>query len=238
MGNLLSRLAGPFREFGAFSGLLYAASRVLPMLSPRLNLYVYDLMVQPVTGKALLPQRLSQAFSVAPIGPEAAELGLMPAPRSVIEGRFAQGSICLGAWRGGQLTGYMWLCPSRYDEDEVRCRYQLLPAGQSVFDFDVHIFPEHRLGFAFVALWNGANHWLQDQGVKFSFSRISRFNVASRRAHTRLGCRRLGSAAFLRAGQAQVMVATVSPYVDISTRSTASPTMNLQPPASDLPVSR
>lgn len=230
MGNLLSRLAGPFREFGAFSGLLYAASRVLPMLSPRLNLYVYDLMVQPVTAKALVPPRFSQAFSVVPIGPESAELGLMPVPRSVIEGRFAQGSICLGAWRGAQLTGYMWLCPSRYDEDEVRCRYDLLPAGQSMFDFDVYIFPEHRLGFAFVALWNGANRWLQDQGVKFSFSRISRFNVGSLRAHARLGSQRLGSALFLQLGRAQMMVATVRPYLSLSVQPNRRVSLKLQAP--------
>jgi hypothetical protein len=230
MRTVLSRVAGPFREFGWFSGLLYALSRVLQMMSPRLNLYVYDLMVQPVTAKPLLPQRLSQAFSVAPIGAAAAELGLMPVPQSVIQDRFTQGAVCLGAWRGGRLVGYMWLCPARYDEDEVRCRYDLLPAAESMFDFDVYIFPEHRLGFAFVALWNGANRWLQDQGVRFSFSRISRFNVASRRAHARLGSQRLGSALFLRLGRAQVMLATVRPYLSLSVRTSRRVALKLQAP--------
>ena len=46
-----SKLAGPFREFGFFAGLLYAIDRVLRRLSPNLRLYAYELMVQPITDK-------------------------------------------------------------------------------------------------------------------------------------------------------------------------------------------
>jgi hypothetical protein len=110
----------------------------------------------------------------------------------------------------------MWFCRGGYEEDEVRCTFVLGRAHESVFDFDFYIFPEHRMGLAFVGLWNAANEYLHGAGVRYTFSRLTRFNLASRRAHRHLGWRVVGRALFLCLGQVQCMLATVFPYVHVS----------------------
>jgi hypothetical protein len=57
---------------------------------------------------------------------------------------------------------------------------------------------------------------LRSRGINFSYSRLTRFNLASRRAHARLGWKRVGSALFLRAWRIEVMAATIFPYVSLS----------------------
>ena len=48
--------------------------------------------------------------------------------------------------------------------DLVRSRglgdvYKRQPPDRSVFDFDLYVMPEHRLGLGFMAVWHGANHY-------------------------------------------------------------------------------
>jgi hypothetical protein len=224
------RLQAPFREFGPVSGLLYVLARLLPAISRHLRLFVYDLMVQPTAKTPLLAERPGGSFHTALVKPDSPVLEKMPVPPTVILARFAQGAVCLGVWRGESFAGYLWLAPDRYDEDEVRCHYNLSPAGKSAFDFDVYILPEYRLGFAFVVLWDGANAWLRQNGIDYSFSRISRFNISSRRAHSRLGSRRLGTALFFGIGPLQLMVATVPPFCGVSWSTSGGVTLRLRAP--------
>ena len=73
------------------------------------------------------------------------------------------------------------------------------------------------MGLGFVGIWNGANQFLRSRGVQLSFSRLTRFNLPSRRAHT---------AAWGAAGGAHVCSADVggwnswllllSPYLHLS----------------------
>jgi hypothetical protein len=114
-------------------------------------------------------------------------------------------------------VGYVWFRFGPYDEDEVRCRYLIEPAAQSVFDFDLYVFPEYRLGRAFAAIWHHAIARLRAREIRYSFSRVTRFNVASRRAHSHLGWRRAASALFLKLWRVEMMIASTSPYVSIST---------------------
>ena len=72
------------------------------------------------------------------------------------------------------------------------------------------------MGLAFVALWNGANKFLYPRGIRYTFSRLTRFNLASRRAHRHLGWKRVGSASFLQLWSFETMVATVPPFVSFS----------------------
>ena len=73
----------------------------------------------------------------------------------------------------------------------------------SVFDFDFYIYPEHRMGLAFVALWNGANAFLSSRGIRFpTFSRLTRFNTA-RIAHRHFGWKHVGRALFLQLGSSR-----------------------------------
>ena len=51
---MLAKFAGAIKEFGLAAGMLYVADRALRMLSPRLGLFVYELMAQPIPDKPLL----------------------------------------------------------------------------------------------------------------------------------------------------------------------------------------
>ncbi|MBK8689395.1 MAG: N-acetyltransferase [Betaproteobacteria bacterium] len=210
------RIAGPFREFGAVAGFLYSIDRVLSAVSPRMRLHVYELMVQPITDKPLLPRQFKQSLEMRQILPGDAELGAMPVRPEVMAARIEQNATCLGAFKNGKMIGYMWFCDRSYDEDEVRCTYLLGHPDESVFDFDFYLYPEYRMGLGFVGIWNGANEFLTRRGVRYTFSRLTRFNLASRRAHRHLGWKLVGRAIFLQLWQLEVMFATIRPYVDVS----------------------
>lgn len=212
---MLSRVLSPFREFGAM-GILYLADRAMSSISPRLRVIVYDLMVQPIPSGSGLPLLGKSQITVRAIGRDDMALDRMPLSRDTIQSRFDQGASCLGAFLREQLIAYMWFCESRYDEDEVRCRYRLTPSEQSVFDYDFYIFPEHRMSRAFLALWSGANQTLHQRGILYTFSRVTRFNLASRKAHSHLGARRIGKVVVVRVARAELLMATVSPYFRLS----------------------
>ena len=211
-------ITGPFREFGALAGSLYVIDRVLRHISPRLGLCVYELMVQPITGQPLLPPNLVRNLGFVEIGRGHPDLALMPARDDIKAIRFEQGARCLGVYRKGKLIGYLWFCPGRYEEDEVRCTYYLAEAECSVFDFDLYVLPEHRMGIGFRAIWHGANLFLSELGIHYTFSRLTRFNMASRRAHAHLGWRRVGRALFLQAWSAELMLSTLFPFVALTWR--------------------
>lgn len=213
---MLRNLVGVYREYGLALGLLYAMDRALRRLSSRLRLYPYRFMVQPLAEKPLLPERFAKRLEIREIRRGDPEVALMPARAEIKDARFAQHAICLGAFREARLVGYMWFCFRAYEEDEVRCTYLVAPEDEAVFDFDVYIFPEHRMGLAFAAMWDGASNYLRSRGIRFTFSRLTQFNVASRRAHDRLGSKAVGRALFLQVGRAQVMAATIRPYLHVS----------------------
>jgi len=215
---MLAKLSSPFKEFGCFAGLIYAVDRLFQRLSPNLRLYFYELLVQPIPEKPLLPSGLSRALEMRQIASGAPEIALMPARPEIKESRFKQNGICLGAFQKSQFIGHIWFCFNAYDEDEVRCRFILPEGNQAVFDFDIFLFPEYRMGLGFVGIWNGANEFLRRRGIKCSFSRLTRFNLASRRAHMQLGARRVGRVFVLRAWPVEFMVATVAPYMHLSLR--------------------
>lgn len=228
---LFRRIAGPFREFGAVAGLLYSVDRILSAISPRARLHVYELMVQPITDKPLLPRNFKQSLAMRRILPGDAELAMMPVRPEVMAARIAQDATCLGAFKNGNLIGYMWFCERSYDEDEVRCTYVLERPEESVFDFDFYLYPEHRMGLGFVAIWDGANEFLTSRGIRYTFSRLTRFNLASRRAHRHLGWKLVGRALFLQLWRLEVMFATISPYVNVSLRKANRVRLVLRPDA-------
>jgi hypothetical protein len=228
---MLRKISGPFREFGPAAGLLYAIDRVLSILSPGLRLYFYELMVQPITDKPLLPGAFAKQLEIREIKAGDPELALMPVRPDAMLDRFTQNAVCLGAFRKDALIGYMWFCARAYNEDEVRCTYILDPERESVFDFDFYLFPEHRMGLGFVGLWNGANEFLSRRGIRYTFSRLTRFNLTSRRAHQHFGWKRVGRALFLRVWRLQVMVATLFPFVHVSMTRARRVRLILQPHA-------
>jgi hypothetical protein len=177
-------------------------------------------MVQPLGDKPLLPERFSKRLEVREIRAGDPALELMPPPARIRQARFAQQAVCLGGFRDGRLIGYLWFCRGAYDEDEVRCTYVIAPENDSVFDFDFYIFPEYRMGVAFAALWQGAAEYLRARGVRHTFSRLTQFNLSSRRAHDHLGWRPVGRAIFVQLGPVELMAATLPPYLHVSLPST------------------
>lgn len=210
------KLAAVFRDFGPVAGALYLLDRVLRGVSPRLGLQVYELMAQPVSATPLLPPARAQHLSFAEILRGDPAIERMPARAEIKAQRFEHGAKCLGVYRKGQWIGYIWFRFGSYDEDEVRCTYVLAAPGQSAFDFDLYVLPEHRMGTAFASIWHAANEYLRERAIVATYSRMTRFNLASRNAHARLGSLRVGQAVFLQAWALEAMVASVRPYVALS----------------------
>jgi hypothetical protein len=224
---MVHKLVDVYREYGLVTGLFYGIDQMLQRLSSRLRLYAYQFMVQPITDRPLLPERFVRRLEFREIRRGDPEVALMPARPEIKEARFAQNAVCLGAYREGRLIGYLWFCHDRYEEDEARCTYLVAPQGEAIFDYDLYILPEHRMGFAFAGIWHGANAYLRRRGVRYTFSRYTRFNLASRRAHERLGGRPVGSAVFLHLGPVQLMAATLWPFVHLSLSSSRRVTLRL-----------
>ena len=229
--GMLAWLAGPFREFGWAAGTAYVINRMLQSLSSSLGLHVYEFMVQPIDGKPLLPPNLSRNLSFREILQGDPAIAAMPAREDIKASRFKQGARCLGAYRKGQLIAYLWYATGRYQEDEVRCDYVLVDSAASVFDFDLFVLPAYRLGIGFLGMWHGANEMLAPQGVRYTFSRLTRFNVASRRAHAHLGWKRVGVGVFLRLWGAEIMASSVSPYIGATFGQRQRLTLRLKPDA-------
>ena len=220
---------GPFRAFGLFAGALYVLDRVMRRISPCLRLFVYELMVQPITVKPLLPANLAKNLTFVEIGRGHPDIDLMPARADIKASRFDQGAVCLGAYRKDKLIGYVWFCLRRYEEDEVRCTYELSAPEHAVFDFDLFVMPEHRMGIGFMAIWHGANAYLHERGVRHSFSRMTRFNLPSRRAHARLGAKCAARAVFVQARHVEIMLASVFPFVALTCGPSRRPRLRLVP---------
>lgn len=215
---MFQKLTSPFKEFGAFAGALYLIDRLLSRISPNLRLFCYELMVQPIHDKPLIPDRMTRSLDIREIKRGDPELDLMPVPPEIIEFRLKQNAICLGMFKKGEFIGYIWFCFGVYEEDEVRCVYLLTPEKEAVFDFDLYLFPEHRLGLGFIGIWEGANKFLYKRGIRYTFSRLTRFNLASRKAHDHLGWKRVGQAYFLKVWRLELMISTVSHFLGLSLR--------------------
>jgi hypothetical protein len=194
-------------------------------------LYVYDLMVQPITGRPMLPPNLAKNLRFAEINEGDPEIALMPARTEIKSARFTQGARCLGVYRKDELLGYVWFCTKQYEEDEVRCTYLLTDDERSVFDFDLVVLPKYRMGIGFMALWHSANLYLHDRGIRYTFSRLTRFNVASRRAHDHLGWRRVGHVLVLQAWRVEMMLASIRPYAGLTWLPSQRITLHLTPNA-------
>ncbi len=222
---MLARVLSPLREFGVVAGLVYSLDRLCHRLRVPIQLFFYALTVQPLAGTARLPSSLAKSIEVREIGPGDPELAEMPVAAERLAQRFAQPTVCLGAFRKSRLTGYLWLCLGPYQEDEVRCVFEPQPAELAAWDFDVYVFPEFRLGPGFVALWDGASAYLRSRGYRFTCSRVSRFNPASLRAHKHFRTETVGQALFVHARRFQAMIATVRPYVHIAFNGSSRPTV-------------
>ncbi|NEX64135.1 hypothetical protein [Noviherbaspirillum galbum] len=225
------KLSKAYREtvaqLGAGNAFLYAMDRVLSAASGgRIRIVKYYVVAQPVSGDALLPPGRGRKLTVRPVLPGDDLARAFPRPPAVIDSRYRQGAHCLAAYKDGEFVGFHWHVHRQYEEDEVRAIFGM-KSPAAVWDFDVHIEPGHRLGIAFLRLWEEANGLLAGQGVHWSCSRISAYNADSLRSHGRLSATRLGMAVFLRIGPWQAMMSNMRPRLHVSLQAASRPVFQI-----------
>lgn len=219
------------RQLGTLDALLYFIARALERLSRgHVRLVGYYLVAQPVSGKRLLPAGRGETIRVREVTAAEAESMAFPRPRDVIRRRFRQGAICLGAFSGATLVGFIWLASGPYEEDEVRCWFQPEPGRVAAWDFDVYVDPAFRIGPAFARLWDTANEFMRARGIRWTMSRISIFNAASVRAHKRLNARVMARATFLVLGGVQVALSSLRPFLHVGLPGRRGPIFVLKAP--------
>lgn len=225
---MLSSIKRTFEEIGRKEALFYYLSEILLRASGRhARLVRYYLVAQPVPEAPLLA-RADPNTEIRQILPNDPVLADFPRDAGIIAARFARGDVCLAAINKGCFAGFLWLAFGAYDEDEVRCRYEL--AGRELsWDYDIHIEPRFRMGRTFLRLWDKANQLLRQRGINWSISRISAFNPTSLNSHSRLGTRQLGTATFIVLGPLQVSF-TDSLRPHLSLKETSAPHLRLQAP--------
>ncbi|GMV31391.1 MAG: hypothetical protein AMXMBFR59_35160 [Rhodanobacteraceae bacterium] len=217
------------KTLGAGTAACYAVARLLEIATRgALRLVSYRFVAQPVPQDGETAPARAGAIELRRLQADDPLVTQLPRPPAVIARRFRDGAHCLAAIKGERLVGFLWFKESEYVEDEVRCCYRFDPTA-AVWDFDVYIDPEFRLGRLFARLWDFANRELRARGYRWTLSRISAFNPASLAAHARLGARRIGSAVFVVAGPLQVSFASFAPYVHLGWRDDMYPVFVLNP---------
>jgi hypothetical protein len=224
-------LWGPLAEFGALDGSLYLLHRAAHAGSGgRARVVAYGLYAQPIGRGVYAAVRDDPRTQVVEVPAGDALVRAFPRPADVIALRYAQGAHCYAALVKEGFAGYIWVSRAHHEEDEVRTRYVLRDSGSSVWDFDVYVEPHLRLSRTLGRLWKSVDERLAAQGVRWSFSRISRFNAPSITAHQRLGARKVGSATFMVCGPLQLMVSSLRPWLHLSLRKRSRPSLGLEPP--------
>lgn len=233
---LKQRIGENIRQLGWWNAGFYFLGLALRRIG--LRLYKYDFVAQPV-GSTPLARGRGKAIDVRLVTELAGVPADYPRPLHVVADRFVQGARTLQAWKGDELAGFLWLVQEGYREDEVRADYKLA-SRDSVWDFDVYVAPQFRMGPTYLRLWDEANALLQEGEVRWTCSRISSFNTASRNAHARLGAMRLAGAVFLCCGRWQLSFFTQRPFLHLSTGTHDAPrltfdTASLAPVAQTMP---
>lgn len=219
------------RQLGGIDALLYALHRMLERLSGgRARIIRYHIVAQPLGRAPTQTLRTDGKTRIVAVTRGHPLVDAFPRPAAVIERRFAEGARCICATIDGQFAGYLWWKTERYVEDETRCTYVLAQPSRSVWDFDVYVAPRYRLGRTLARLWQEADRRLADQGMMWSFSRISAFNPDSIAAHSRLGIVRRGTATFLIIGRLQLAFMPRAPYLHLSTSEHRTPELTLELP--------
>ncbi len=228
MRGTLTKFNSLVSSLGMLNSLLYLGDRVLDSVSRgHLRIYKYCFVQQAVPEKPLLPGHRGKKILVEELLDNDERLVQLPRSEEVISARFKQGGRCLAGFIEDVFVGCIWINLGKYEEDEVRCYFVPQPEGQSCWDYDVHIEPEYRLGFAFPRLWDETNTLLRRQGVRWSVSRISAFKPESLKSHSSMGAKAVGSSVYLCAGSIQLMLSTLSPYVHLSLSSDRIPVLSV-----------
>ena len=213
--SLKSAISG----LGLSNGMFYLLGRAMQAASGgRCFLVRYYLVAQPIPDPFVPVCRPSENDRVVEIDRLNPIVKTFPRPSTVIQARFDRGLVCLAAISRQTFSGFLWFARGAYDEDEVHCRFVLANPDTMVWDFDVYVEPQFRLGRTFARLWDAANEQFSSSGIQWSISRISAFNQQSLQSHQRLGIRRLNTLTFFCLGGLQIAFMSCAPYLNICTK--------------------
>ena len=214
--SILHSVIDAVRELGAWNGYLYLLSRALTRATHgHWRLVKYYLVAQPVPTLSYLKRRGGDII-IERIERNHPLTRQFPRPAEVLSKRFADGGVCFAASKRGTFVGFIWLQHNRYEEDEVRCIFRPMPIDKAVWDYDVYVEPEFRMGRTFLRLWDVAHDYLRERNIDWTVSRISAFNVESLASHRRLGATRIATAIFLCAGRVQGALFSTRPWLHFS----------------------
>jgi len=188
------------------SGSVYLLDQAMQRVLPNSGIFFYDWMVQPITDKRLLPEKRASKYTHEIIKTDHALFKEMPIQPEIIQDRLKQQAECVALFKDGVLVGFIWFTFGTYIEDEVRLNFLLEPKDQSVFDFNLYIFPKYRLGHVFAATWDVANRYLYDRGFRYSYSRITHLKRNSISSHSKLGAYKVGASLTLKLGGLELTV--------------------------------
>ena len=141
----------------------------------------------------------------------------LPRPEHRLRNRFLQKTSCLLGTKEDKLISCAWFTYNNYEEDEVWCNYDFSGSPQTVWDYDVFVDPNYRLGRAFHLTWQAASADLYARGFRNTLSRISAYNPNSIKSHEKLGARNCGSAVFLKLATLQLMISNKRPFLHCTT---------------------
>lgn len=226
--RIVGKLHSVFAEFGPKEGALFLLARLIAATTRGHGRLVrYWIVAQPIIPQ--VEPRLGSTH-IEEVPRTHAVVENFPRPPEVIAMRFDSGGVCLAAWLKDKFAGYLWYAERRYVEDHVRCVYELAEPERTVWDYDVYVAPEFRLGRTFIRLWDAANARFAERGFAWSLSRIEAFNRGSVDSHFRFGTVRLATATFLCLGPAQLALFSCPPYLHWSASESDPPTLRLAPP--------
>lgn len=203
--GIAARLRSACAEYGGIDATLLALQRAARLLFPEAVIERLYIVAQPVPRTRDGSLRRGQAIQVRPLEQDDPALAAFTRVPAEVSDRFAQGAVCLGAFRGTDLLGWLWFTIGAFRDHTHPVAFELAPAATTAWDFDVYVRPEARLTAAFARLWAAAFDTLRERGVSQTLSAISAYNPASLRAHRRLGMAPFGSLLVLRLGRLQAV---------------------------------
>lgn len=229
---MLATIKDAVRTFGGLNGSLFLAGQALSRATAgHCALKKYYIVAQPVPHQRLCPEGKGRAVEVKLLTVEEIRALPWPRPMEVIERRMRDGALCFGAFIKGQFVGFQWVCLGAYEEDDVRTLFVPEPAGHAAWDFDIYVHPDHRLGRAFVRLWDEMNMMLIARGVNWSVSRISAFAPDSMRSHARMSAQRIGTCFYVQLGPMQIALLSRAPFIHVGFNSRQRPVFRAEAPA-------
>jgi len=226
---MFNKLKKSLKESGWLVTIAYSVHLLLQKLGADSGLFFYYLYSQPIK-KAKEPERVEarQVFCFEWLEEFDDRVLSIPRPEGVLRERFRQGSKCLLATRESAVVACAWFAFDRYHEDEAVCTYDFSADAKAIWDFDVFVFPEYRLGRLFMRLWQKASADLANEGYEKSLSRITAYNRRSISSHERMGAKKVGRIVFLKIGSFQLGFHPLSPWISLYWPSRAKPVVHFE----------